>query len=497
MPEIILGTMAAVTLLVVVLIALWVVALLRNDKKAREGMQALQQTLATTQQALAEQQLKLAGMEAGFMRVDGLIRDEFGRSREELQKTLRENREEQANSLREVRETLTKEQATTREATDKQLTAIRETLTREQASSRETIDKQLAANRETLERQLKSLQDDNATRLEQMRKTVDEKLQESVEKRFNESFKLISERLDQVHKGLGEMQTLASGVGDLKKVLTNVKTRGNLGEIQLGAILEQVLSPEQYEHNAQVKPRSQERVEFAVVMPGKTDEDTVLLPIDSKFPVEDYERLLEAYDGKGEEGVETVAKRLELRIKSFARDIRDKYINPPKTTDFAIMFVPTEGLYAEVLRRPTLFETLQREYRVTVVGPTNLVAFLSSLQMGFKTLAIEKRSSEVWKILGAVKGEFTKFEGMLEGVQKKLDAASKDIDRIKSKSNNINRKMGKVQELPTNESIALLGEPDFEIEAVEKVGLEIEVETAPKSEAEGKAPVELTEKDGV
>jgi DNA recombination protein RmuC len=339
-----------------------------------------------------------------------------------------------------------------------QLTSYRETLEKQLTTTRETMDKQLSSNRETVEQRLTLLQKQNEDKLEQMRLTVDEKLQETVNKRFNDSFKMISERLEQVQKGLGEMQQLASGVSDLKKVLSNVKTRGNLGEYQLGAILEQVLSPEQYIENAQVKLRSQERVEFAVVMPGKPDDDSLLLPIDSKFPVEDYERLLEAYDGEGEESVEVIAKRLELRIKSFARDIRDKYINPPQTTDFAIMFVPTEGLYAEVLRRPALFETLQREYRVTVVGPTNLVAFLSSLQMGFRTLAIEKRSSEVWKILGAVKSEFTKFEGMLEGVQKKLDAASKDIDRIKSKSSNINRKMGKVQELPATEAAGLLGD---------------------------------------
>lgn len=445
MPEILFGV---VTVLMVSAVVLLAFLLARNGKGTNEGAQELHQTFAAIQQTLAEQQGKLAGLEAGFTRLDGLIRDEFARNREELQKTLRENREEQANSLKEVRETLAKEQATTREI----------------------IDKQLAANRDTLEKQLKSLQDDNAIKLEQMRKTVDEKLQESVEKRFNESFKMISERLEQVHKGLGEMQTLASGVGDLKKVLTNVKTRGNLGEIQLGALLEQILSPEQYEHNAQTKKRSQQRVEYVIKLPGTdTDNDFVLLPIDSKFPIEDYQRLLEAYDGEGEEGVEACSRNFENVVKKSARDIRDKYINPPITTDFAILFVPTEGLYAEVLRRTGLFEQLQREFKIVVVGPANLAAFLSSLQMGFRTLAIEKRSSEVWGLLSKVKTEFGRFGDVVEGVKKKLSAASNDLDKIDTRTRAINNQLKEVQELPTDESVALLGEADREIEVLEVV----------------------------
>jgi DNA recombination protein RmuC len=295
-----------------------------------------------------------------------------------------------------------------------------------------------------------------------MRNVVDEKLQATVEKRFNESFKLISERLEQVHKGLGEMQSLASGVGDLKKVLTNVKMRGNLGEIQLGAILEQILSPEQYEQNATVRNGNLERVEYAVKLPGRNDDNKpLLLPIDSKFPNEDYQRLLDAYEnmtGLTPRDMETAAKQFENSVKKNARDIRDKYINPPVTTDFAIMFVPTEGLYAEILRRTGLFETLQRDYKITVVGPTNLVAFLSSLQMGFRTLAIEKRSGEVWEILGAVKTQFGKFGDILDKTRKKLQEATNVIEDAGKKSRTIERKLRTVQELPQEQTLALLGE---------------------------------------
>jgi len=300
-----------------------------------------------------------------------------------------------------------------------------------------------------------------------MRKVVDEKLQETVEKRFNESFKMISERLEQVQKGLGEMQALATGVGDLKKVLSNVKTRGNLGEIQLGAILEQILSPEQYQQNVAVKNGSMERVEFAIKLPGKNNDDkSLMLPIDSKFPNEDYQRLIDAYDNIANlnpKDVEAISKQFENSVKKNAKDIRDKYINPPVTTDFAIMFVPTEGLYAEILRRTGLFETLQRDFKITVVGPTNLVAFLSSLQMGFKTLAIEKRSSEVWEVLGAVKTEFGRFGDILDKTKKKLQEATNVIDKAGVRSKAIERKLRTVQELPQEQTLALLGE-SIEIE---------------------------------
>jgi DNA recombination protein RmuC len=321
-------------------------------------------------------------------------------------------------------------------------------------SNREELSVSLEKIRETMETRLRHIQSDSAEQLDKMRKTVDEKLQESVEKRFNESFKLISERLDQVHKGLGEMQSLAVGVGDLKKVLSNVKTRGNLGEIQLGAILEQMLSREQYDEQVSVKSGA-ERVDFAVKLPGSADDKTPLyLPIDAKFPIEDFRRLQEAYD-TGED-VDGTSKRFEDAVKKNAKDISGKYINPPVTTDFAIMFVPTEGLYAEILRRPGLFETLQRDHRITVVGPSNLAAFLSSLQMGFRTLAIEKHSSEVWNLLGAVKTEFDKFGEVVDSAQRSLAAATNHLEKLGTRSRAIGKQLRNVEVLPQNEAAALI-----------------------------------------
>ena len=284
---------------------------------------------------------------------------------------------------------------------------------------------------------------------------MDEKLHATLEQRLGESFKLVSERLELVHKGLGEMQTLASGVGDLKKVLTNVKTRGTWGEVQLEALLEQLLAPEQYVKNAVTKKGSNERVEFAVKLP-----ENVLLPIDAKFPQEDYQKLLDAQEQANPVLVEEMAKQLEAKIKAEAKSIKERYINPPDTTDFAIMFLPTEGLYAEVLRRTGLFETLQRQYRVTIAGPTTLAAFLNSLQMGFRTLAIQKRSSEVWTLLGAVKTEFGKFGDILEKTNKKLQEASNTLQDAAQKSRTIEKKLKSVQELPVHEATSLIGDMD-------------------------------------
>ncbi len=313
--------------------------------------------------------------------------------------------------------------------------------------------------RNQVEKQLYQIQADNNQRLEQMRLTVDEKLQQSVEKRFNESFKLISERLDMVQKGLGEMQTLATGVGDLKKVLTNVKTRGNLGEIQLKNILEQVLSNTQYIENAQVNETA-DRVEFAIKLPGQSQDDQpLLLPIDSKFPMEDYQRLLDAYDQSN--AIDSAVKSFENAVRKSAKDIHQKYINPPITTDFAIMFVPTEGLYAEILRIDGLFEQLQRDLKITVVGPSNLVAFLSSLHMGFRTLAIEKRSSEVWHLLGTIKNEFDQFKGILDRTKKKLQEATNVIEQANTRTRVIQRKLKNVESLDTSESIEM-DESDWE-----------------------------------
>ena len=466
-------------------------------------------------------------------KIDPLIRDEFSRSREENRKSFKENREElsvsfkllgdtlsqtianlssaqkdqfdsfsiQLNELvktfddktqkllelldKSAKENRTEQTVSLKSFEDKFTQNVKdfndlqkqkfEDLSIKQEQIKKDTEEKLKEIRETVGNSLQKLQDENSKKLEEMRIVVDEKLHETVEKRFNESFKLISERLEQVHKGLGEMQTLASGVGDLKKVLTNVKTRGNLGEIQLGAILEQILSPEQFEQNAVIKENSQERIEYVIKLPGKSnDYKSLLLPIDSKFPTEDYQRLLDAYENMSSlntKDVEIISKQFENAVKKNAKDIRDKYINPPVTTDFAIMFVPTEGLYAEILRRTGLFEILQRDYKITVVGPTNLVAFLSSLQMGFKTLAIEKRSSEVWEILGAVKTEFGNFGTILEKTKKKLQEATNVIDQAGVRSRVIERKLRTVQELPQEQSIALLGE-----------AIEIEQDQEPESE---------------
>jgi DNA recombination protein RmuC len=306
--------------------------------------------------------------------------------------------------------------------------------------------------RETIEYRLIAIQEDNNLKLEKMRQTVDEKLEKTLENRLGESFKLVSERLELVHKGLGEMKILANGVGDLKKVLTNVKTRGMWGEVQLANLLEQVLVKEQYATNVVTKKGSSERVEFAIKLPGQDINDgEVYIPIDSKFPIEDYQRLIQAQEDGNIALMEEASKKLELRIKAEAKDIRTKYIDPPNTTDFGILFLPIEGLYAEVLKRDGLCEMLQREYRVVIAGPTTLTALLNSLQMGFKTLAIEKRSSEVWQLLGIVKTEFSKFGDILEKTQKKLQEASNTIDTATKKSRNIERKLNKVQVLNSND----------------------------------------------
>jgi DNA recombination protein RmuC len=322
----------------------------------------------------------------------------------------------------------------------------------------EASEKRLGEVRAAVEAKLAALQADNAERLERMRATVDEKLQGTLEKRLGESFKLVSDRLEAVQRGLGEMQSLATGVGDLKKVLTNVKARGTFGEVQLGNLLEQVLAPAQYAVNVATRRDSGERVEFALRLPGRDGEEEVLLPIDAKFPTEDYQRLVEAADRGDREALEAAAKALENRVWGCAKDISEKYLNPPRTTDFGILFLPTEGLFAEVVRRPGLVEELQRDLKVTVAGPTTLTAMLNALQMGFRTLAIQKRSSEVWSVLGAVKAEWGKFGEVLQKVEKKLGDASKTLHEVGTRQRAIDRKLRDVQELPAPEAQALLPE---------------------------------------
>jgi len=319
-------------------------------------------------------------------------------------------------------------------------------------------DKRLNEVRATLDAQLKSLQSDNAAQLEKMRATVDEKLQSTLNARLGESFGVIAKQLEAVQRGLGEMQTLAVGVGDLKRVLSNVKTRGTFGEVQLGALLEQMLTQDQYAANVAVVPHSGERVEYAIRLPGHGNDAPVWLPIDCKFPTEDYQRLLDAQERADAEGAFAAALALERRVRDEAKTIRSKYVAPPHTTDFAILFLPAEGLYAEVIRRPGLFEILQREHRVTVAGPTTLTAILNALQMGFRTLAIEQRSSEVWRLLGEVKTEFGRFGAVLAKVKKKLDEAGSHIEATGVRTRAIERKLRGVESLPATEVQSLLHE---------------------------------------
>lgn len=335
------------------------------------------------------------------------------------------------------------------------------------------IQQQMSEIRESVESRLRNLQEDNAKKLEEMRRTVDEKLHESLEKRLGESFKLVSDRLEQVYRGLGEMQTLANGVGDLKRVLTNVKTRGTWGEIQLRALLEQMLAPNQFEANVKPVPGGSQIVEFAIKLPGRGDDDKPCwLPIDSKFPKEQYERLLDAFDRADAEAVALEGKALEQAVRLEAKSMSDKYLSPPHTTDFGILFLPTEGLYAEVVKRPGLVDELQQKYRVTVAGPVTLATLLNALQLGFKTLALEKRSSEVWQVLSAVKTEFNKFGDVLAKTRDTLQKAARNLESAEVRSRAMQRKLKGVDELPEVQATQLLGlaEPWDELDSTPETG---------------------------
>ncbi len=425
-------------------------------------------------------------MDKSHARTEQLVRDEIAANRQEVSEALRQSREEVGATLKGMGDSLVQQLAVLMQTNDRKLTEIRHTMDTSLGIFRESTTKamtdltisqkshldafsiqlsrltesneqKIEALKGAVEGKLREMQQDNARQLDQMRATVDEKLQGTLEKRLGESFKQVSERLEQVYKGLGEMQILATGVGDLKKVLTNVKTRGTWGEVQLWAMLEQVLTPEQYAQNVATKESGQ-RVEFAVKLPGKDDDkdETVWLPIDAKFPVEDYQRLLEAQDRGDGEMAESAAKQLENRIKQCASDICEKYINPPRTTDFGILFLPIEGLFAEVIRRPGLTEYVQSKCKVVVAGPTTLWSILNSLQMGFRTLAIQRRSSEVWTLLAAVKTEWTKYGEVLSRVHRKLHEASDTIEEAQTRTRAIGRKLRTVQELPTGEAQTVL-----------------------------------------
>jgi len=369
------------------------------------------------------------------------IREEFRLNREENGRQSFKSREELTKSLRSFEQNF---KSNTAEFGKQQLEINKVTVER------------IKEVKDTIEKHLRDIRDDNNKQITEMRKTVDEKLQSTLEKRIGESFKQVSDRLELVHKGLGEMQTIATGVGDLKKVLSNVKTRGVLGEYQLGNILEEILAPGQYGKNVATKKGSQANVEYAVKLPGQSNDSEVWMPIDSKFPIESYNRLLDAYSLGDKNAIDAAQKELTRSVELFAKDIHNKYIDPPHTTDFAIMFLPVESLYGEVLRHPGLFETLQRKYKITVTGPTTLSALLNSLQMGFRTLAVQKKSSEVWKVLEAVKTEFGKFEEQLDTVYSHLHKASNSLDVLKTTRTNVMlRKLRDVGSLNTGETKSL------------------------------------------
>jgi len=418
------------------------------------------------EQALRRQQL-LDAVTSGNERLERELRREVTESartgRQELLQTLSAFQ----GSLSQQGAEATRTQSAQIDAFAQQLLQLRgtlaDTLTKQLQDLSESNARRLAEVRATLEQQLTQLQQNNAAKLDEMRATVDEKLHATLEARLGESFKQVAERLEQVHKGLGEMQTLAQGVGDLKHLLSNVKTRGMFGEAQLAALLEQVFAPDQYATQVATRPGSKNVVDFAIRLPGRGDDGAPCwLPIDAKFPNEDYERLLDAQQRADAVAAEAAGKALEARIRLEAKSMADKYVEPPHTTDFALMFLPTEGLYAEVLRRPGLMEALQRDHRVTLAGPTTLLAMLNSLQMGFRTLALEKRSSEVWQVLGAVKTEFGKFGDVLAKVKAQTQTVLNTLDNAEVRSRAMGRALKQVEALPSEQAQALLPLPEHD-----------------------------------
>jgi DNA recombination protein RmuC len=371
---------------------------------------------------------KIDNLNDSLERTDRSMRDEIARSRTEAQAQAQQERTELSQLMKSFEDSM-------------QMRLSELTLSSE---------KKIESVRLIIDEKLKQIQDDNTRQLDRMRETVDEKLQSTLEKRLGESFKQVSERLELVHQGLGDMRNLAAGVGDLKKVLTNVKSRGTWGEVQLGALLEEILSPEQYLKNVKINENTSDFVEFAIKLPGQGDSpaDSVLIPVDAKFPIEDYQRLLDAQERADVVAADEAIRQLEASVKKAAKDISQKYLSPPKTTDFGIMFLPSEGLYAEVIRRTALISLLQREYHIVVSGPSTFAAFLNSLQMGFRTLAIQKRSGEVWKVLGEVKTAFGKFGDSLDAVRKRLEQAANSVDDAQKKTRTLSGKLKAVEAMP-------------------------------------------------
>ncbi|WP_211462987.1 DNA recombination protein RmuC [Collimonas silvisoli] len=470
-----------------VIIVLQIIAIMRSSRGVDPAQQLtqLQNDLQRHQQDIGERQQRELRSEVQTS-AQGM-RQELGSNFGQLQQTLAAQmtsvatlqnnqidtfaqqlvklNETNAQQLDSMRLAMNQQAQTNREEQAQSLKRFGDTLNQSLAALTESNAQRMAEVRATLEAKITDLQNDNGLRLEEMRKTVDEKLHATLEQRLGESFKIVSDRLEKVHQGLGEMQQLAIGVGDLKRVLTNVKTRGTWGEVQLEMLLEQVLTPEQYAKNVETVPGSGERVEFAIKLPGNDDGNTpVWMPIDAKFPKEQYERLAEAADRADAEGVALASRELERAVRGEAKTIAEKYLSPPLTTDFAILFLPTEGLYAEVMRRPGLADELQRVHRISIAGPSTLSALLNSLQMGFRTLALEKRSSEVWQVLGAVKTEFGKFGDVLAATKLTLERAAKNIDQAEVRSRQMARKLKSVEALPSEAAQRLLGkEPEPEL----------------------------------
>ena len=439
---------------------------------------------------------KLIEYDGKLDRNESKLRDEFEKNREATSKSAQESRTELASSLKLFSEQLSSTITNFTGLVDNKIKNLQEFLDSGLKFNREELSKSLnefegksslridtltkdtkenlEKNRETVEKKLSDIQKDNGEKLEQMRKTVDEKLQDSINKRFNESFELISKRLEEVQKGLGEMQTLANDVGGLKKALTNVKDKGTFGEIQLENLLEQMMSPEQYSMQQPVKENSQEKVDAVIKLPGQTDDGSMLLlPIDSKFYTEDYQKLCDAYEeGEPKEKLTELRKNFEKSVRATAKSIADKYINEPITTNFAIMFVPSESLYAEILRNTEMFESIRRELHVTILGPTNLAAFLNSLYLGFRTLAVQKQTSQVWKVLGAVKTEFGKFGGILDSASKQLETVANSITKAGTRTRAIERKLKEVEKLPEDKAQKLLEDlPMEENEETEELNI--------------------------
>lgn len=424
----------------------------RSERTLREQVQSTAQAtrqelggnFAQLQQTLAAQLTSVATLQNNQI-------DAFSQQLVKLNESNTQQLEQMRMALLQMSQSAREEQGTS-------LKLFADTLQQSLTSLSESNAQRLAEIRATLEQKIQQLQAENASKLEEMRKTVDEKLHATLEQRLGESFKQVSERLERVHQGLGEMQQLAVGVGDLKRVLTNVKTRGTWGEVQLEMVLEQMLTPDQYAKNVETIPGTNERVEFAIKLPGKDDDKApVWMPIDAKFPKEQYERLLDAAERADAETVAQAGKELERAIRGEAKTIAEKYLSPPLTTDFAILFLPTEGLYAEVMRRPGLADELQRTHRVSIAGPSTLSALLNSLQMGFRTLVLEKRSSEVWQVLGAVKTEFGKFGEVLAATKTALQRAADNIEKAETRSRQMNRKLKLVEALPSEQAQGLLG----------------------------------------